>query len=62
MSAPNCVKKVTTIVECGSGRELFAKGLEQDVHDCLRVDAYGCQPLLRDGGYAQMEFLAPSEA
>jgi 2-phosphosulfolactate phosphatase len=37
------------LMDCGSGRELRAKGLEEDVRHAAQHDLYDAVPMLRDG-------------
>ena len=41
------------LLECGSGRELRAKGLEQDVRDAARLEVYASAPVMRDGAFVR---------
>ena len=40
--------------DCGSGRELRAKGLGEDVRHAARLDLYADVPVLRDGGFVRL--------
>jgi 2-phosphosulfolactate phosphatase len=37
--------------DCGSGRELCARGFSDDVEEAARLDAYGVVPVLREGRF-----------
>jgi 2-phosphosulfolactate phosphatase len=40
--------------DCGSGRELRARGLGEDVRHAARLDLYADVPVLRDGGFVRL--------
>jgi 2-phosphosulfolactate phosphatase len=44
------------ILKCSSGKELVAKGFEQDVTLATALDVDACAPVLRDGAYQRAEY------
>jgi 2-phosphosulfolactate phosphatase len=44
----------TMLWDCGSGRELRAKGLGEDVRHAARLDLYADVPVLRDGAFVRL--------